>query len=133
MIFHTIRDSVQELQSHGDSITKFYEGHRGEIAAVSKALAKIEDKLIRAQACPDCIDLHISGDRHVLNAVFGAFRRLGYQPDNRPEKHEPQYSTYFRHDEHQCVFWVSFASSECKRIKVGTKTQTIDVYETVCE
>jgi len=134
MIFDLIRDSATETLTHGERVFAYYEKHHRAIVEVCSALAKIEDKVIRTQATTGAIDLNISGDRHVLNAVFAAFRKLGYEPGTRPGKEpEPSFSTYFSHTEHDCKFWLSFTSSQCTRVKVGTKTQTIDVYETVCE
>ena len=134
MIFDSIRDSVNETTTHSDRVKAYYDKHRPAIVEVCRALAKIEDKVIRVQACGNCIDLHVSGDRHVLKAVFSAFRRLDYAPDSRPgEKPEATFSTYFNHAHHECQFWLSFASTKCTRVKVRTETREVDVYETVCE
>lgn len=133
-MFHDqIADSVRVIRERSDRIALYYDTHRSEIFAIGKALAKLGDKVIRAEVIDDCVDLSVSGDRHVLNAVFGAFRRLGYHPDSRPDKPEPQFATYFRHPDHGCKLWLNFSSSTCRRVKVRTETREFDVYETVCE
>ncbi len=132
MIFDTIRESMNEAATYSEQVSVYFDEHRNRISEASVALAKI--KIIRASVTTDCIDLHITGDRHVLGALFGAFRRLGYRPDSRPSgKVEPSFSTYFRHPEHECQFWLDFSSSQCTRVKVGTETREVDIYETVCE
>jgi len=134
MIFDSIRDSVNETTTHGERVKAYYDKHRPAIVEVSRALTKIEDKVIRVQACANEIDLNLTGDKHVLKAIFGAFRKLGYEPNHRPGKEpEPGFSCRFYHTDHQCQFWLNFTSTQCTRVKVGEKTQTIDIYETVCE
>ncbi len=133
MIQDQLSDSMRIVRERSDRIARYYDIHRSEIFAVAKSLRKIDDKVVRAEVADDCVDLSVSGDRHVLNAVFGAFRRLGYEPDERPATPEPTFSTYFRHPNHGCKLWLNFSSSTCRRVKIGTKTKEVDIYETVCE
>lgn len=134
MIFDLIKTSVTETQDRSVLIAAYYEKHRPAIVAVARELAKLEDKMIRINVTTESIDLQIAGDRHVLKAIFGAFRRAGYLPDGRPSaKLEPSFSTWFRHPDHGCKFWLNFTSSQCTRVKVRSEMQEVDIYETVCE
>lgn len=125
----------QGLTNHQEALTKsisWYQRNKGEILNVARALGKF--KIQSARLDGEEVDIYIAGDRHVLNAVFGAFRRLGYEPSERPnEKPETSFTCRWRHPEKEAVFYFSFSSNKCTRVKVGTKTQEVDIYETICE
>ena len=134
MIFDLIKTSVKETRTRGERVAAYYDEHRPRIVAVAQALGKLEDKIIRVDVTAESVDIYISGDRHVLKAAFGALRRLEYHPDSRPDaKPEPTFSTWFRHPDHSCKFWLSFSSTQCTRVKVGSKMEEVNVYETVCK
>ena len=134
MLFDRIKESVKDAQEYADNIAKCYNENRQEIIPVAKAFNRIEDKIIRISIDSQEINLHISGDRHVLNAIFGIFRKLGYEPSSRPkDKNLTSFTCHFSHHDHDCKFYLNFTSTNCKRIKVRTETQEVDIYETVCE
>jgi len=98
------------------------EAFRGKIAVQSATVAD------------DCFDLSIAGDHHVLNAVFGVFRRLGYEPSKRPGKEpEASFSCYWEHSEYEAKFWFWFTSTVCTRKQIGTEMKEVPIYETVCD
>jgi hypothetical protein len=69
-----------------------------------------------------------------LQAIFGIFRKLGYEPSNRPgDEPETTFSCYWEHTELETKFWLYFTSTVCTRVKVGTEMVERDIYETVCE
>lgn len=126
------RKNIQTQEADLKEAAEWYSANQREIARVSAALVKIE--VINAVVCNHCIDLSITGDKHVLKAIFGAFRKLGYEPNTRPgNKNEPTFSCYWEHPELATKFWLYFTSSKCTRVKVGTETKEIDIYETRCE
>jgi hypothetical protein len=87
-------------------------------------------------------NINVSGSRAELDILFGILRRAGLTPLRRPEEGQPSYSTYWYFDavggedllvtDKPCI-WVNFSSTSCKRVKVGTRLEEVDVYETVCE
>lgn len=79
--------------------------------------------------------LSVTGDKHKLNAVFGMLRRHGWQTATRPEKGQSQYNAFFYKGGHSGSVYLSFSSTQCRRVKVGTRTKEIteDIYETVCD
>jgi hypothetical protein len=85
-----------------------------------------------------CANISLTGDKHVLAAAFKALRARGLNTSSRPEKGQSTYSAFF-HPEgdslNDCMVWLSFSSTQCRRVKVGTRTKTVeeDVYETVCD
>ncbi len=126
------QETVQEQQENVQKHASWYQTNKVEIGRVAVGLKKIE--VTRASVSGDCVDLSITGDKHTLNAVFAAFRKLGYEPSARPTKeHKPTFSCYWNHPVEDAKFWLYFTSNKCTRIKVGTKTEEVDIYEVVCE
>jgi hypothetical protein len=78
------------------------------------------------------VDIRFSGPRKMLNDVFGILRKYGFKPDKRPKEGETSYSGFF-HDEVGRAFYLSFSSTSCRRVQVGTKTVEQPIYETVCD
>jgi hypothetical protein len=79
-------------------------------------------------------NISVTGDRHALNAAFAILRRHGYQTDERPEKGKSQYTAFFRKEKAPTIYF-NFSSTQCRRIKTGSRERTIteDIYETVCD
>ena len=126
------QETVQEQQENVQKHASWYQTNKVEIGRVAVGLKKIE--VTRASVSGDCVDLSITGDKHTLNAVFAAFRKLDYEPSARPTKeHKPTFSCYWNHPVEDAKFWLYFTSGKCTRIKVGTETKEVDIYELVCE
>lgn len=89
-------------------------------------------QVISVSLCNNSVDISVSGGKDVLNTVFGILRKHKFSPDKRPDKPEPTFSTHFNHDT-GARLWLSFSSTLCKRVKVGTKTVEQDIYEVQCE
>lgn len=121
-----------EAQEKLTEKASWYHRNKGEIEEVAQAFTKIN--VVRAILSHKEVDLSIAGDRHTLKAAFGALRTLGYEPSSRPgDKPEPSFSCRWEHPDHDCRFWLFFSSTACTRVKVGTQTKEVDLYETVCE
>jgi len=114
------------------SKASWYHRNRPHIEEVAQALGKLE--ITRASLSVSEVDISIAGDRHTLNAIFAAFRGLGYEPSSRPgSEPSPSFSCRWEHPEHDCRFWLFFSSTKCTRVQIGTTTQEVGIYETVCE
>jgi len=110
----------------------WYSRNKPEIRRVAQALNKITIQSARLDG--EEVDINITGDNHTLKAAFGAFRKLGYIPSSRPQETKlASFSCYWSNPEKEAKFYLSFSSNKCTRVKVGTKTMVVDVYETVCE
>ena len=81
------------------------------------------------------LNLGFSGNRQDVTNVFKVLRKHGFViPDPRPGEHEPEWCGYFMHeDEAKCRIWVSFSSTVCRRVQVGTQTQEVPIYDIVCD
>ncbi len=126
------QENIQEQQKNVTKSASWYHANKVEIGRVAVGLKKVE--VTRAVLSLDCVDLSITGDRHTLNAIFAAFRKLEYEPSDRPTKeHKPTFSCYWNHPVEDAKFWLYFTSNKCTRVKVGTETKEVDIYEVVCE
>lgn len=77
------------------------------------------------------INLSFTGNGAKLGEVWGLLRRYGYAPNNRPKKGESSFHTHWYKDGFSTI-WMSFSSSVCRRVQVGTKTETVPIYEVQC-
>jgi hypothetical protein len=112
----------------------YYKTHKVDVQAVATEFNLPENAVVNATSGVDDINLRISGGPDTLKAIFHAFRTLGYEPSNRPGiKPESSFTTYFKHPAKEVVFYLSFSSLICKRVKIGTEMKEMPIYETVCE
>jgi len=130
-----LQQMKEELVSSSEAVTRvasYYHTHKQEIERVAVAFVKIDTQ--SARVTDGCIDLNVTGDKHVLAACFHAFRKLGYEPSERPgPKLESSFACNWEHPQHKCKWWLYFSSTKCTRIKVGTEMREVAIYETVCE
>lgn len=122
--------SAQELMTQRASC---YHKNKHHIKEVATALKKLEIQSAKLDNY-NTVDLNITGDKHVLLAIFSAFRKMGYEPSARPsDKPTATFSCYWSRDGQELRFWTLFSSTKCTRVKVGEETRTIPIYETQCE
>ncbi len=117
--------------------------YQTEIARVMDILEDIEASLIRVEFDSSTLDLNYSGNYQILKAIFRLFRHAGYSTDDHTgdKLKIPSHTMWFRKDgrfqvtgyDSHPVFYVQFASTSCKQIKIGTRTVEQPIYETVCE
>ena len=78
------------------------------------------------------IDLAFTGDGDRLGKVWAILRRHGYSTHSRPKKGDMTFSAFWD-CEGQSKIWMSFSSSICKRVQVGTEMKEVPIYETRCD
>lgn len=106
----------------------YWEKHKG---VMTPLLARLP-KLTNAEASGFDFDLDISGSKHDLEAAWGALRKAGLECRTpRPKANAATWLGKFEGD-NELVVWLHFASTVCRRVKIGTEIVTRDVYETVC-
>lgn len=77
-------------------------------------------------------DLHVqfAGGKALLKRVLTIVYRHKFAPTSWPDKTA---TSWFVSCEKGFVsFYLSFSSTECQRVKVGTRMQEVDVFETRC-
>jgi len=81
------------------------------------------------------INLSFSGDKAKLTSVIRILRTNGFDPDaEAPKANSNYWSAYFTNAEDSRIqFWISFSSTVCRMVKVGTKMVEQDVYEVQCD
>jgi hypothetical protein len=79
--------------------------------------------------------IRVSGDKDVLTTCIRIFRRYGVKAWSAPEENSPEYSAFFTPEEapDTDLFLFSFTSTVCKRVRVGTETREVPIYEVRCE
>jgi hypothetical protein len=77
------------------------------------------------------IDLSFTGDGERLTRVWVLLRKNGYTPSSRPEVGETSHCCFWDQKGYS-RFWMSFSSSVCKRVQIGTEMKEVPVYETQC-
>jgi hypothetical protein len=72
------------------------------------------------------------GDVDKMVDAIRALKAAGFEPAEKPDRKSSSYCTYWRKSECPVAVLFSFTSSVCRRVKVGTRTETVDVYEIEC-
>ena len=108
---------------------------RRRIEAILKALRCAGIEAHHVSVDSSSYNVNITGTRADLTIMFGILRRLGLTPSRRPEEKTQYYATfwYWNGEGSGEFVFVSFSSTTCKRVQVGTKTEEVPVYEMVCE
>lgn len=111
----------------------FHKKHRTFFESLVADLERFKPNIFPLE---DSLDVTITGDVHVLTETMRILYRHGLtEPTSKPVAKQPSYSAYFNqkgYDGNTPRVWLSFSSSVCRRVKVGTKTIEQDVYEVVC-
>ena len=81
------------------------------------------------------INLSFSGDKAKLTSVIRILRTNGFDTDaEAPKANSNYWSAYFTDaEDSRTQFWISFSSTVCRMVKVGTKMVEQDVYEVQCD
>lgn len=86
---------------------------------------------------PNSLDVRIVGDAAKLAAAVRILRTSGFTfpTESRPKKGDTSWHQFFKHSECPVAVWFNFSSSVCRRVQVGTKTETVNtpIFETVCD
>jgi len=129
---------VQQANKYGRAnarqINRVIKRDSKRVANICKALQKAGVNVTNVSVDSTSYNVSITGPRADLDVMFGILRRLGLQPHSRPEEKTQYYSTFWKFDELMSEFvFVTFSSTSCKRVQVGTKMEEVPVYDTVCE
>jgi len=127
-------DHVKDDRRRAKRRVRFAKAHDAEITRVIDGLVGVPGYINFRMDYNTCLDLSYSGDLEVLKAAFHAFRTLGYEPGSRPDDPKATgFTCFFTNPAHpELKWWFSFASTTCKKVKVGTEMKQVDVYETQC-
>lgn len=130
-------NKLQQLRADAikkhERVLAFIDSKMTEYGPLLDEFEKLEPTLVDAD--DGYISIHLTGDKHQLNAAFALLRRRGYEPSSRPEPKSSVYNTYFTKDGQPGLVFFNFSSTQCRRVKIGTRTHEVteDVYEIVCD
>lgn len=134
MFDKNVAEKLVESQEHLTKEAAWYHRNKEEIAAVAEIFNESDITVTNARLGGQCVDLSIAGDSEVLKKVFTIFRNRGYAPSDRPDENDKtSFSCFFNHPDWECRFWLSFTSTVCHRVQVGTKMVEQPIYEIRCE
>lgn len=77
------------------------------------------------------IDVRFTGGRESLVRVWKLLRQNGYSCTSRPTEGSSHFGGFWYNGEHAKLY-MNFSSSQCVRVKTGTKLVEQDVYEVQC-
>ena len=127
-----IQEANRTARNHVKRTTAIIKRDSKRVAQVLKALMKAGINVTNVNIDSNSYNIYITGSRADLDIMFGVLRRAGLTPRSRPQEKEPVYTTWWNWEDGNNV-WISFSSTSCRRMKVGTEMKEVDVYETVCE
>lgn len=101
----------------------------------AEAITKIEELNSDSIEVSGGWALHVraSGNGALLTEIIRALRTSGWKSeDPRPEANTDYWSADFYKEDTKGSIALSFSSTVCRRVKVGTRMVEQDVYETQC-
>lgn len=112
---------------------KYSTAFQTTVKAHAELFRGMEELDIDSQFCLTSGDINLTftGTGTKLGEVWGLLRRNGYMPNSRPEKGKSSFHTHWYKDGFSTL-WMSFSSSVCRRVQVGTKTEVVPIYEVQC-
>jgi hypothetical protein len=111
----------------------YAEKHGEQLVPVVEELEHMDCGLIRAVFWASDLSVSISGTAHQFGLAWGFLRGQGFKCENeRPKPKESAWSGFFTNPTTQASIFVTFASTQCQRVQVGTRTEEVPVYEVQC-
>jgi len=128
-----LEQANRDARQRARDINNVMKRDSAKVKPILKALTNAGINIQYLWADTDTYNMNITGSRADLDIMFGLLRRAGLMPTLRPVENNPTYSTAWYSEDRSFRVWIFFASTSCKRVQVGTKTEEVPVYETVCE
>ena len=128
-----IQQANKYARSRARRINQTIKRDSKRVTAICKALQKAGVNVVDVSVDSSAYNISITGPRADLDVMFGILRRHGLQPNDRPKEATQYYNTWWTFEGSADYVFVMFSSTSCKRVQVGTKTEEVPVYETVCE
>ena len=134
MFDKNVAETLVEQQERLTSEASWYHRNKEEIAMVAELFNEAGITVTRASMGGKCVDLSIAGTKETLETIFKIFRNRGYAPSDRPDEDDRVgFSCFWNHPDFECRWWLSFTSTVCHRVQVGTKMVEQPIYEVRCE
>ncbi len=129
----TIEEQLQQEQDKLNAKKAFYAKNKSTLDAIARGAANIEAD-VELDTC--CVWFRATGDKHKLAEAIRILRTNGLKKSSGDEPQKGKSSLYqvYSNDDIPDIT-LSFSSTSCRRVQVGTKTETVEtpIYETVCD
>jgi hypothetical protein len=125
--------TLLRLIERSQSASKNCKAFQQTVKQVPELFRTFEEMDLDVGFCLDntWISLSFSGDGPRLAAVWRVLRRHGFNTSARPVKGDTTFHAFWKR-EGQAEIFMSFSSSMCRRVQVGTRMVEQPVYETQC-
>jgi len=121
-----LEEQAERSKKHVEQIRETITNHPSLFAALESMDLRVTFSIQEGE-----INLGFTGNANTLGLVWNVLRRYGYQPGCRPNKSEPTFYTWWT-KEGASRIWMSFSSTVCRRVQVGTQTVEQPIYEIHC-
>jgi len=123
-----------------DTVETQYQRRLRWLAKHSDELAQIIDELNQwgeftftyAGDYQPHLDIRFTGDKRLFKRVYTNLLMRGCGEGVKPTAGSDSYSSFMCRHEDNFYVWISFSSTECKRVQVGVKMVEQPVYELQC-
>ena len=123
----------QNIADQIENVTKLARAWRETGKVFDDLLPALDDKI--AQSWDGDLCLSLSGSRADLTRLWRILREHQWTCiGERPTDNSSYWSGFFDRPDiaYKPRIYLSFSSTVCRRVKIGTRTQEVDVYETTC-
>jgi len=114
--------------------------------AILRDMLRNKVNIINASIGFRSLDLSVSGDYEMLLRTMRVLRSYGLNAEKRPAEGAASYYAYWETKYNEDDFdltvpeeyldariFLNFTSTQCERVKVGTRLEEVPVYETRCK
>ena len=120
---------VRELSRHASELSDL-DANMVSIQNVGDLISPLEGYVSGWYDGDVCINF--TGDSECYKALHRTLRNGGYSTDDTPPERKPSFCMYFNHEGGGPRVYVTFSSTVCVRVKVGTEMVEQDVFEIEC-
>lgn len=126
-ILENINDSIQ----YANKRLAQYLTHQEWIDELVAAMPA--DSLQNVAVTSYSLDLSVIGKADTLSMVWRALRTRGWNTGkDKPEPGDSGWSGFWHKEGVEFQLWLSFTSTVCVRVQVGTRMEEVPVYEVRC-
>ena len=142
----SIKKMMQEAnKSHRDRMG-YIKVYARLFTAILRDMLRNKVNIVHADIGWHTLNVSVSGDYEMLLRTMRVLRSYGLNAQKRPAEGEASYYAYweskYNEDDFDLVvpteyldarIFLNFSSTQCERVKVGTRLEEVPVYETRCK
>jgi hypothetical protein len=130
----SVSDAIKERNKESKRIREVARLTKNVTNSLNKEFAKNKLNIVNLYLSSTSFDFSVTGSKADYHIMYGILRRHGLKPQTNAVLGDTGHCTFWVSETDSNVrVWVSFSSTSCRRVQVGTKTEEVPVYETVCD